>query len=120
MLQRKLLKCVLTGFTFISLSAMAGNLPPPVEQPSAKQQQQLRQLLVQDCSVCHGKLLQGGSGPGPALTPESLATRSEHALARTIVEGHKESEMPAWAWKLEDYEAHWIARLLRTGQLMQN
>lgn len=117
---QQLLKPALIGLAFVSLASIAESLPPPIEEPVFKRQQQLQQLLLQDCSVCHGKLLRGGSGPGPALTPESLAGKNEHMLARTIVEGHKETEMPAWAWKLEDHEARWVARLLRTGGLTRH
>ncbi|HEY3487713.1 MAG TPA: cytochrome c [Gammaproteobacteria bacterium] len=110
------LKNALTGLAFVSLASMAENLPPPVEEPPYKRQQQLRQLLLQDCSVCHGKLLQGG-GIGPALTPQTLAQKSEWALTRTILRGHEKSEMPAWAWELEEYEARWLARFIRVGRI---
>lgn len=117
MSQNTLLKCFVAGFAFLSLAAVAESLPPPVEEPSAKRQRQLSQLLLQDCSVCHGKLLLGGPA-APPLTAESLAGKSEHALARTITESHKETEMPAWAWKLEEQEAHWLIRLIRSGRLL--
>jgi cytochrome c55X len=110
------LQTAVAGFVFVSLASMAESLPPPVEEPPYKRQQQLRQLLLQDCSVCHGKLLQGGD-IGPALTPQTLAEKSEWALARTILRGHDKTEMPAWAWELEEYEAHWLARFIRSGRL---
>jgi cytochrome c55X len=106
----------LVAMAFLSLAAMAESLPPPVEEPPFKRQQQLHQLLLQDCSVCHGKLLQGGD-IGPALTPETLAEKSEWALARSILRGHEKTKMPSWAWKLEEHEARWLARFIRSGQV---
>lgn len=105
----------LIGLVFTSLVSMAESLPPPVEEPPYKRQQQLSQLLLQDCSVCHDKLMKGNLGP--PLTREALADKSESALANSIMRGHDNTEMPAWAWKLEDYEARWLARYLRTGRL---
>lgn len=120
MRQRTVLKSIVIGLMFVSLSSTADEYPHhPMEEPSIKRQQQLRQLLLQDCSVCHGKLLQG-SELAPPLTPETLGDKSERVLVKTIIEGHKdkghkEIEMPSWDWKLEDYEARWMVKLIRSG-----
>jgi cytochrome c55X len=111
-----IIQSALAGIAFLSLASMAESLPPPVEEPTYKRQQQLRQLLLQDCSVCHGKLLQGDD-IGPALTPQALAEKSEWALARSILRGHEKTKMPAWAWELEENEAHWLARFIRAGRI---
>jgi mono/diheme cytochrome c family protein len=105
---------LVVALALISLASAAEESAPT--ELSIKRQQQLRQLLLQDCSVCHGKLLSGDRGP--ALTPESLAGKNEETLVRTIVEGHKETEMPSWAWKMADNEARWLVRLIRNGNLI--
>lgn len=108
------LKTALTGLAFIGSVAGAAGLTPP-EEPSIKRQQQLHQLLVQDCSVCHGKLLHGNLAP--PLTPEALAGKSERLLVGTIVQGHNETEMPGWGWKLQEHEARWLVRFIRGGRI---
>lgn len=110
------LKSALASLACISLASTAQNFPYVVEEPTIKRQQQLHQLLLQDCSVCHGKLLKGGD-LGPPLTFESFANKSEWALARTIIRGHDKTEMPAWAWEMEDYEARWMVRFIRSGRV---
>src|SRR5688572_20200966 len=96
-IMKMFLKSVLASLAFISSASIAQNFPNSVEEPPVKRQQQLHQLLLQDCSVCHGKLLQGDLGP--ALTPHALTGKSEWALVRTIIRGHDETAMPAWAWE---------------------
>jgi mono/diheme cytochrome c family protein len=107
------LRSALAGLAFVSIASNADLLPP--EEPTVKRQQQLHQLLLQDCSVCHGKLLQGD--PGPPLTPEALANKGEWPLVRTIIRGHDKTEMPAWAWEMEEYEARWLVRFIRSGRV---
>jgi cytochrome c55X len=102
---------VLTGLALIGFALTAAAQPVAPEEPSVKRQQQLRQLLLQDCSVCHGKLLHGNLAP--PLTPAALDGKSERLLVRTIIQGHGETEMPGWGWKLEDHEARWLVRLIR-------
>ncbi len=114
-IMKPFLKWVLVGLAFSSLASNAQNSPSPNEEPTVKRQQQLHQLLLQDCSVCHGKLLKGD--PAPPLTPEALAGKSEWALVRTIIRGHDKTEMPSWAWKLEEYEARWLVRFIRSGRV---
>ncbi|HEY3487714.1 MAG TPA: cytochrome c [Gammaproteobacteria bacterium] len=84
----------------------------PEQQPESERQTQLRQLLAQDCSVCHGLLLKGDLGP--PLTAKSLAGKSEHALVQIIIEGHEETAMPPWWWMLEEYEARWLVKFIRS------
>lgn len=112
---RFFLKRALLGLALCGCAATAAAELIPPEEPSVKRQQQLHQLLLQDCSVCHGRLLHGNLGP--PLTPEALAGKSEHLLVRTIVLGHSETEMPGWGWKLQDYEARWLVRFIRGGRV---
>jgi cytochrome c55X len=88
-------------------SAIAG----PPEQPADKRQQQLRQVLAQQCSVCHGKALQGDVGP--ALNARSLAGKSEQMLVTTILEGRDGTVMPSWEWMLQENDARWLVQYLR-------
>lgn len=113
-IMKPLLRSVLIILAFTGLTSNAQNFLN--EEPSVKRQQQLQQLLLQDCSVCHGKLLKGDD-PGPPLTPEALADKGEWPLVRTILRGHDKTEMPAWAWELEDHEARWLVRFIRSGRV---
>jgi cytochrome c55X len=112
-----LLKSALTGLAFVSLVSVAEDLVLH-EEPSSKRQQELRQMLLQDCGVCHGKLLQGDLGP--PLTAESLAGKTEEELVRTIMEGHDETAMPPWWWMLDEDEARWLLRFMRRARISEN
>jgi cytochrome c55X len=111
---RTVLKSALAGLVLVSLSATAQD-PVPREEPSSKRQQELRQILIQECGVCHGKMLQGDLGP--PLTAESLAGKSEEELVRTIMEGHDETAMPPWIWMMKEHEALWLVRFIRTAKI---
>jgi cytochrome c55X len=87
----------------------------PEQQPESERQTQLRRLLAQDCSVCHGMLLKGDLGP--PLTDKSLSGKSEEELMQTIMEGHEETAMPPWWWMLEEYEARWLIRFIRDNPI---
>ena|SRR5688572_16410028 len=86
-----------------------------IEQPpKSERQQQLRQVLAQQCSVCHGKSLQGDVGP--ALNAKTLAGKNEELLVATILEGRDGTVMPSWEWMLQENDARWLVRFLRSGQ----
>lgn len=110
-----LLNRALLGLALCGCAVTAGAELIPPEEPSVKRQQQLHQLLLQDCSVCHGRLLYGNLGP--PLTPQALAGKSERLLVSTIVLGHSETEMPGWGWKLQEHEARWLVRFIRGGRV---
>jgi hypothetical protein len=38
-------------------------------------------------------------------------------LVRTIIRGHDKTRMPAWAWEMEEYEARWLVRFIRSGRV---
>lgn len=84
------------------------------KQPEQKRQQQLRQVLAQNCSVCHGPALKGDVGP--ALTPKSLAGKNDDMLVATILEGRDGTLMPAWGWMLQEKDARWLVQFLRDGK----
>jgi mono/diheme cytochrome c family protein len=108
------LKSALSGLIFVSLTAAAEN-PEFQEEPTLKRQQELRQMLLQDCGVCHGKLLQGDIGP--PLTAESLAGKTEEELLQTIMEGHDKTAMPSWWWMMKEHEARWLIRFIRRAKI---
>ncbi|HEX5056832.1 MAG TPA: cytochrome c [Gammaproteobacteria bacterium] len=83
-----------------------------IEQPGKERQQQLRQVLAQNCSVCHGKSLQGDVGP--ALNPKTLGGKNEDMLVSTILQGREGTIMPSWSWMLKENEARWLVRFLRS------
>ena len=82
--------------------------------PGKNREQDLRNLLVQDCGSCHGITLQGGLGP--PLSARQLAGRSADSLTAVILNGRPGTAMPPWQSILTPAEARWIAdRLLEGG-----
>ena len=61
---------------------------------SASRQQDLRNLLVQDCVSCHGLRMKGGLGP--ALLPATLHGKSAEYISAIILDGRPGTAMPAW------------------------
>lgn len=81
--------------------------------PDPGRQAQLRQILRQNCTVCHGKSLQGDIGP--PLSRNNLAGKDEGLLVTTILEGRDGTAMPAWGAMIKESEARWLLHLLRNG-----
>jgi cytochrome c55X len=77
---------------------------------SASRQQDLRNLLVQDCGSCHGLQMKGGLGP--ALLPAALHGKSDEYISAIILDGRPGTAMPAWRPLLSRVEADWLASLL--------
>jgi len=93
----------------LSLLAVAGATAAPM---STERQEQLDNLLVQDCGSCHGLTMRGGLGP--ALLPARLRERSRTALIDTVMYGRPGTAMPPWNTMLSREEAAWmIDRLLK-------
>jgi cytochrome c55X len=80
---------------------------------SPARQNQLHNLIVQDCGSCHGLTLKGGLGK--PLLPTSLAAFPNDALAAVILDGVKGTPMPPWRGLITEAEALWIARELKQG-----
>lgn len=80
---------------------------------SANRQQELRELLIQDCGSCHGSTLRGGLGP--SLRREALRGRPAATLARVILDGRAGTAMPPWRNLITADEAHWISEQLLSG-----
>lgn len=80
-------------------------------EPSPTRQNELRQLLKNDCGACHGLTLKGGMGP--ALLPENLAGKKDELLVTTILEGRKGTAMPPWQPFMNRDETVWLVGFLR-------
>jgi len=81
--------------------------------PPGARQQELLELLRQDCGSCHGLTLQGGLGP--ALLPDALRGKPPELLAATILYGRPGTPMPPWRPFLDEDEALWLARRIKEG-----
>lgn len=77
---------------------------------SAEREQELRNLLYQDCGSCHGMRLTGGLGP--ALTPQALVDRPRELLVATIRDGRAGTPMPPWKNLLDEQEIAWLVDTL--------
>ena len=82
---------------------------------SVSRQQDLRNLLVQDCGSCHGLRMKGGLGP--ALLPSMLRDKPAEYLSAIILDGRPGTAMPAWRPLISPVEARWLASLLLQGEL---
>jgi len=82
---------------------------------SGEREQELKNLLVQDCGSCHGLQMKGGLGP--ALLPETLQGKSAEYLSTVILHGRSGSAMPPWKALLTPAEARWIADQLLNRNL---
>lgn len=79
----------------------------------AQRQAELQHLLLHDCGSCHGITMRGGLGR--PLLPETLAGRSDEALAEVILQGIRGTPMPPWRGELTPEEARWMVQVLRQG-----
>ena len=87
------------------------------ETISGDRQQELSNLLIQDCGSCHGLTMRGGLGP--ALLPEILQGKSRDYLTTVILDGRPGTAMPGWRPLLSADEARWMADMLLEGGLRQ-
>ena len=105
----------MTRFAWLAPSLMLA-LPLFAGDPvSGEREQELRNLLIQDCGSCHGLKMRGGLGP--ALLPEHLQGKSIEYLSLTILEGRPGNAMPGWRPLLSEAEARWMAERLLNGDL---
>lgn len=74
---------------------------------------ELHDLVLEDCGACHGLTLKGSLGP--SLLPSALHGKSRKYLLTTILDGHKNTAMPAWRGVLNKEEAAWIVKQLTNG-----
>jgi cytochrome c55X len=86
----------------------------PAETLPPERRAELERLVLQDCGSCHGMSL--GGGLGADLTPEALAGREAHDIARIVLDGVPGTAMPPWRPLLSEAEAAWIADYLIKGE----
>lgn len=105
----------MTRLIWLSLSLVFAVSVAARDSISGSREQDLRNLLVQDCGSCHGLTMRGGLGP--ALRPETLRGKSAAYISNVILDGRPGSAMPAWRSLLTPEEAHWMAERLLRGEL---
>jgi cytochrome c55X len=74
---------------------------------------ELDRFVLNECGFCHGLQLTGGLGG--ALTPASIAGKSDAVLTAAILAGVPATPMPAWDGILNAQEAQRIVKRLREG-----
>ena len=78
---------------------------------TSEREDELRNLLEQDCGSCHGMTLKGGLGP--ALTARALKDKPIEYLSFTIREGRPGTPMPPWKYLLSEADINWLAQTLK-------
>jgi len=104
----------MTRLIWLALSFMVAAPLAASDQLSGDRQQELHNLLIQDCGSCHGLTMHGGLGP--ALLPDRLAGKSIEYLSSVILNGRPGTAMPAWRSLLSPAEARWMASQLLQGE----
>ena len=105
----------MTRLTWLALSFIVAAPLAASDQLSSDRQNELRNILIQDCGSCHGLTMHGGLGP--ALVPDKLAGKSSEYISTVILNGRPGTAMPAWRSLLSPAEARWIANQLLQGEL---
>jgi len=83
------------------------------ETPSPARQDELHNLLLQDCGSCHGMRLTGGLGP--ALTPQALQGKPREQLIATVSDGRPGTPMPPWKPLLSHSDIAWLVDYMIGG-----
>jgi cytochrome c55X len=99
------------ALVFIALCALIASAS--AEAVSVQRQQELKNLVHQDCGSCHGMRLTGGLGP--ALTPQALQGKNHKFLTATISDGRPGTPMPPWRMLLSKPDISWIVDYLKNG-----
>lgn len=81
---------------------------------SSSRQNELENLLLEDCGACHGLHLTGGLGP--SITRPALAGKSRQFLINTIANGRPGTAMPNWDALLNRQDIEWLADRLLNGE----
>jgi cytochrome c55X len=108
----------MTRLIWLALSLLLALPLAADETLPAERQQELRNLLIQDCGSCHGLTMRGGLGP--ALLPEALQGKPRDYLTSVILEGRPGTAMPGWRPLLTADEARWMTDMLLEGGLSQD
>jgi cytochrome c55X len=104
----------MTRLIWLALSFMVAAPLAASDQLSGDRQQELHNVLIQDCGSCHGLTMHGGLGP--SLVPDRLAGKSIEYLSSVILNGRPGTAMPAWRSLLSPAEARWMATQLLQGE----
>lgn len=83
-------------------------------EPSAEKQAEIRTMLKNTCSSCHGVDLKGAIGP--ALKPETLGNKADEMLIDTIYNGRKGTMMSSWKASMNKDEIAWLVGILKSGK----
>jgi cytochrome c55X len=83
-------------------------------EPSAEKQAEIRTMLKNTCSACHGVDLKGAIGP--ALKPETLANKADEMLIDTIYNGRKGTMMSSWKAMMNKDDIAWLVGVLKSGK----
>lgn len=105
----------MTRLTWLALSLFIALPLAASDDVSSHRQQELSNILIQDCGSCHGLSMRGGLGP--ALLPETLSGKSAATISAVILNGRPGSAMPPWRALLSPAEARWMAEILLSGEL---
>lgn len=103
------------------LLVSCGSEAPPVVAPEAEPSSQtpvpsltdVNALYADRCAICHGEKRQGRYGQGGALTPESLAGKSDTVIREVISEGIPYTNMPAWNGRLSAEEINAVVQFIK-------
>ena len=78
-----------------------------------QRQQEILDLLKQDCGSCHGMTLKGGLGP--SLKPDAIKKMSTEQIIATITYGRAGTPMPPWKPFFTQQEIRWLVQQLQQG-----
>ena len=113
MRRRHMNKWILEFGLAMLIWAATASASDTIEIPGAGRQQELIDLLRQDCGACHGLYLTGGLGP--ALRPQDLRGKPDESLSEVILRGRPGTPMPGWQAFITRSEAGWMVNTLRKG-----
>jgi len=99
--------------TLLAFLPLVFSLPAMAGQPSSERQDELVNLVRQDCGSCHGLTMKGGLGS--SLLPKDLEGKDSEALAEIVLDGLHETPMPPWRSQFAEGEAEWIIEQLKKG-----
>lgn len=99
--------------TWLALSLVLSTPLVAANGITSEREQELQNLLIQDCGSCHGLQMKGGLGP--ALLPQMLQGKSAEYLSTVILHGRTGTAMPPWRFLLSAEEARWMAERLLQG-----
>lgn len=96
----------------LSNTAWGATAMREIPAPTPVRQQELLNLVRQDCGSCHGLLMEGGLGT--PLTPIALKDKTFESLRDAIIYG-RGSMMPPWRPFFTEAEVDWVVQMLLKG-----